>query len=137
MPLPTFLVPEGSKGGPPAAGTAAAGVVAGLAAGVSAGLATGTDSLAVLGVEPLPNPQPSLPCWNAAPGPEQMPVGNAQQPLAQSALVRHCPVINCLPAALPTFAAPAGSKGGTATTVEARVKRVATMMETVFIMMMF
>jgi len=52
-------------------------------------------------------------------------VGLAQQPLAQSASERHCPVMNCLPAPLPTFGAPLGSKGGTAATKEARATMVA------------
>jgi hypothetical protein len=76
-------------------------------------------------VDPPPKPQPVFPCWVAAPGPEQIPVGLAQQPLAQSASERHCPVMNCAPWPLPTFLAPLGSKGGTAATKEARPTMVA------------
>lgn len=54
-----------------------------------------------------------------------MPVGLAQQPLPQSASLRHCPPINCPALPLPTFFAPDGSKGGAATTTVARAKRVA------------
>ena len=63
-----------------------------------------------------PKPQPVLPFCVDAPGPEQIPVGFAQHPLPQSALLRHCPPMNCPPAPLPTFFAPAGSNGGTAET---------------------
>lgn len=52
-------------------------------------------------------------------------MGFAQQPLPQSASLRHCPPMNCPPLPLPTFFAPAGSKGGAATTNVARAKRVA------------
>ena len=182
LPLPTFLAPERSKGGPPleaVAGALAARSTCGASApgegadtcgapapgegadtcgasapgegadtcgasapgggadtcGASApGGAAGADgvsrsikALAEAGAaaEPPPKPQPVFPCWSAAPGPEQIPVGLAQQPLAQSASERHCPVINCLPALLPTFGAPLGSKGGTAATKEARATMVA------------
>jgi hypothetical protein len=47
-----------------------------------------------------------------APGPEQIPDGPAQQPLAQSAVLRHWPPMNCAPTPLPTFFSPAGSKAG-------------------------
>ena len=117
LPLPTFLAPEGSKAGPPL--EAVASTAAGAAAGDSAGAAGAGEE------DPPPKPQPVFPCWVAAPGPEQIPVGLAQQPLAQSASERHCPVINCLPWLLPTFLAPLGSKGGTAATKEARAKIVA------------
>jgi len=109
LPLPTFLPPAGSKGGPPLAGVEVAGGVSGAGGGAGA-------------APPPPKPQPSFPFWNDAPGPEQIPVGLAQQPLAQSASDRHCPVINCPPWPLPTFFAPAGSKGGTAATRVARAK---------------
>lgn len=38
---------------------------------------------------PPPKPHPCLPFWNDAPGPEHIPHGRAQQPLAQSAVLRH------------------------------------------------
>jgi hypothetical protein len=77
--------------------------------------------------DPATKPQPVFPCWVEAPGPEQIPVGLAQQWLAQSASDSHCPVMNCPPFLLPTFLAPAGSNGGTAATKEAREKMVAAM----------
>lgn len=58
------------------------------------------------------NPQPVLPFWVCAPGPEQIPDGPAQHELPQSAALKHCPPINCSPLALPTFFSPAGSKAG-------------------------
>jgi hypothetical protein len=94
------------------AGSSAAAVVATVteeAAGEAAG------SAAAL----LPKPQPVLPFCVEAPGPEQIPVGLAQQPLPQSALLRHWPPMNCPPAPFPTFFAPAGSNGGTAATRKA------------------
>src|SRR5688500_16383659 len=59
-----------------------------------------------------PKPQPSLPFWNCAPTPEQMPHGRAQHPEAQSDASRHCPPMNCSPAPLPAFGTPAGSNSG-------------------------
>lgn len=41
-----------------------------------------------------------------------MPDGPAQQVLAQSAPLKHCPPINCIPFEFPTFFAPEGSKAG-------------------------
>ena len=102
-PLPTFLAPLGSNGGPPAEATA--GAVAGSAVAATVGGAAAAPEL---------KPQPVLPAWNCAPGPEQMPVGFAQQPLPQSALLRHWPPMNCCPAPLPTFLSPDGSNGGAA-----------------------
>lgn len=57
LPLPTFLVPEGSNGGPPFAGAAnaPAGVAAASTAGAGAAAAV-KDELA-----PPPNPQPVFP----------------------------------------------------------------------------
>jgi len=124
LPLPTFLAPAGSKGGPPLAGVVdAGGACAGgaCAGGACAGGASGAGA----GDAPPPNPQPSFPCWNEAPGPEQIPVGLAQQPLPQSASDRHWPVMNCAPFPLPTFFAPAGSNGGIAATMVAIEKRMA------------
>jgi len=115
--LPTFLAPAGSKAGPPFE------AVAGAAAAAADSFGTGAAGEGE--EEPPPKPQPIFPCWVAAPGPEQIPVGLAQHLLAQSASERHCPVMNCLPSLLPTFLAPAGSKGGTAATKEARAKMVA------------
>src|SRR5438874_2943604 len=63
-------------------------------------------------VAQAPKPQPCFPAWNCAPGPEQMPQGKAQQAEAQSFALRHCPPMNCRPAPLPTFFAPAGSNVG-------------------------
>src|SRR5688500_3018554 len=60
----------------------------------------------------LSKPQPCLPFWNCAPGPEQMPHGRAQHPEAQSEASRHWPPMNCSPAPLPTFFSPATSKSG-------------------------
>jgi len=82
------LVPAGSKAGPPLDGVLEGGVPPGAGApgaGVSAWGAPGAAG----GAPPPPKPQPCLPFWKAAPGPEQMPEGNAQQPLPQSALERH------------------------------------------------
>ena len=39
-----------------------------------------------------------------------MPQGLAQQPLAQSAVLRHWAPMNCVPLPLPTLLMPAGSK---------------------------
>jgi len=121
-PLPTFLTPEGSKAGPPAvarvataAPVAAAGAAAGGGAAAAAAGAAAVDE----------KPHPSFPCWKAAPGPEQIPVGRAQHPLAQSALLRHWPVMNCVPTPLPTWGAPLGSKGGTAATKVTNARMVA------------
>ena len=102
-PLPTFFAPLMSNGGPPAVAVPVTG------ADGAGGAATGgaPDTLE-------PKPQPVFPAWVEAPGPEQIPVGLAQHPLPQSASLRHWPVINWRPAPLPTFATPAGSKGGTA-----------------------
>jgi hypothetical protein len=108
LPFPTCGIPAGSNGGPPLAGAAVA------AAGGGAAAAAGGAA----GAAPPPNPHPVLPFWNWAPGPEQMPVGLAQQLLAQSTLLRHWPPINCPPCPFPTFLTPAGSKGGTAATKE-------------------
>lgn len=95
FPFPTFFVPAGSNGGPP---TNAPG-----AAVVGAAVVGGASDVASAGAEaPVVKPQPCLPCWNAAPGPEQMPVGKAQQPLPQSASERHWPVMNCSPFPFPT-----------------------------------
>lgn len=60
----------------------------------------------------LENPHPCFPAWKAAPGPEHIPHGRAQQFEAQSALERHWPPINWPPLPLPMFFVPAGSKGG-------------------------
>jgi len=117
LPLPTFLTPEGSKAGPPLE------AVAGAAAALFTAALTGVFGAA--GAAAPPKPQPCFPCWVEAPGPEQIPVGLAQQPLAQSASERHCPVMNCAPLPLPTFLAPLGSKGGTAATKVARPRIVA------------
>lgn len=135
-PLPTFAAPEGSKGGPPreAVAGAAVAVIGGSATERSdkeddepaplaaAGVAGAADAAAppaaaddaagaadVAAEAPPPKPQPCFPCWKAAPGPEQIPMGLAQQPLPQSASETHPPVINCLPWPLPTLAAPLGS----------------------------
>jgi hypothetical protein len=107
-PLPMLGTPAGSKGGPPAA------LVPALAAVVATAAAEVVVSAApvVRPLEPETNPQPVLPAWVCAPTPEQIPEGPAQQPEAQSAALRHCPPMNCLPAPLPTLGTPAGSKGG-------------------------
>jgi hypothetical protein len=128
-PLPTFFVPDGSKAGPPLellvrapaveAGAAAADDATGAAAAEAAPVLNGAAEIAV---PADPKPQPVLPFCVLAPGPEQIPVGFAQHPLPQSASLRHCPPMNCLAAPLPTLPAPAGSKGGTASTMTATVK---------------
>ena len=58
---------------------------------VATALATADDADEATAGEPpaATKPQPVLPAWVEAPGPEQMPVGFAQQPLPQSALLRH------------------------------------------------
>jgi hypothetical protein len=132
-PFPTFLTPDGSKAGPPLellvrapaveAGAAAAeedatGAAATEAAPTAAEVANGAAEIAV---PADPNPQPVFPFCVLAPGPEQIPVGFAQHPLPQSASLRHCPPMNCLAAPLPTLPVPAGSKGGTASTMTATV----------------
>jgi hypothetical protein len=101
FPFPTLFAPAGSNAGPPF-------VASETPAGVTA--VAGDDTTAPA----EPNPHPVLPFCVDAPVPEQIPVGFAQQPLPQSALLRHWPPINCPPLALPMFFAPAGSKGGTA-----------------------
>ena len=125
LPLPTFLVPEGSNAGPPLEAVFA-GAAALFAPPLSAAplSAAGFFAAGFFAADDE-NPQPVFPCWVEAPGPEQIPVGLAQQPLAQSASERHCPVMNCSPLPLPTALAPLGSKGGTAATKEAREKMVA------------
>jgi hypothetical protein len=54
------------------------------------------------------NPHPCFPAAVDTAGPEHCPApfSVAQHPDAQSALLKHCPVINCFPAPLPTFSAP-------------------------------
>jgi hypothetical protein len=123
LPLPTCFSPAGSKGGPPLKAPDCTRLAA---RGGPSGVAPETGGVA--------KPQPCLPCWNEVAGLEQMPVGKAQQSLAQSALERHCPVLNCLPLPLPTLGAPLGSKGGTTTAVDARAMRAAMAMEMVFIL---
>ena len=120
-PLPTFLVPEGSKAGPPFELLVRAPAVF---AGAAADDATTAPTALLTGAAaaPPPKPQPVLPFCVLAPGPEQIPVGFAQHPLPQSALLRHWPPMNCLAAPLPTLAAPAGSNGGTARTMTATVE---------------
>lgn len=86
MPLPTFFTPAGSNAGPPFAGVVRAPAGTELAAGAAAAAAAGDEAAAAA---PDPNPHPVLPFWNCAPGPEQMPVGLAQQALPQSASLRH------------------------------------------------
>ena len=60
---------------------------------------------------PSPKPQPFLPCWNEAAGPEQIPMSRrkAQHPLPQSAELAHSPPMNCSPAPLPFLWVCAGS----------------------------
>lgn len=119
--FPTFLTPEGSKAGPPAAFVPATALP--LATAAAATLEAGEEEAGVLAeVEfELENPQPVLPFWVCAPTPEQIPVGEAQHAELQSALERHWPPMNWVPALLPTFLAPEGSKGGTAETRSATV----------------
>lgn len=90
-----------------------------LAAAAAAGATAAADEAAAGAAAPPPKPQPVFPACVEAPGPEQMPVGLAQHPLPQSASLRHWPPMNWAPCPLPTFLAPAGSKGGTAHTVRA------------------
>jgi hypothetical protein len=76
-PLPTFFAPAGSKAGPPAEAVLATETAAALwLAGAAAD-------------EPVePKPQPVFPFCVDAPGPEHIPVGFAQHPLPQSALLK-------------------------------------------------
>ena len=113
-----------SKGGPPLAGAVRA--PAGVPASTAAGAACTTGGTAAA---PEPKPQPAFPAWNCAPGPEQIPVGLAQHPLPQSALLRHCPPMNCPPALLPTFLSPDGSKGGAAYAMTATYSQSAIVFE--------
>lgn len=127
-PLPTFLAPAGSKAGPPLAGLVEAALVPEAAAAwaVLAGMMLTAAAALELAAPPVEtNPQPVLPFCVEAPGPEQIPVGLAQQPLWQSALLKHWPPMNWVPTPLPTFLAPAGSNGGTAATRREKLKRVA------------
>ena len=100
-PLPTFSAPGASgdsvcaRSPPVEAGAEAAG---GAGAG-GAGAAPEEET----------KPQPVLPCWKEASGPEQMPMGEAQQPDPQSASERQAPVMNWPPAPLPMFLSPDGS----------------------------
>lgn len=48
-------------------------------------------------------PQPCLPESKATATAEHTPLGFAQHPEAQSASLRHCPVMNCCPFPVPTF----------------------------------
>lgn len=83
----------------PASDTAAAATgAAELAAGAGAGAGA---SAAVLPV--VVKPQPCLPESKATATAEQTPFGLAQHPEAQSASLKHCPVINCWPFPVPTF----------------------------------
>ena len=101
-PLPTFLTPAGSKGGPPLAGAADAPLLLGA---TGAGAGAGEE-------EPETKPHPVLPACVCAPTPEQIPEGPAQHPEAQSAALKHWPPMNWPPWPLPTFFTPAGSKAG-------------------------
>ena len=74
-PFPTFFAPAGSKAGPPAEAV--------LATAATLWLAGTADA------EPdEPNPHPVFPFCVDAPGPEHIPVGFAQHPLPQSALLK-------------------------------------------------
>jgi hypothetical protein len=80
FPLPTFFAPAGSKAGPPAEAVPATAAAATL--GVDAAAAAAAD-------DPVePKPQPVFPFCVDAPGPEHIPVGFAQHPLPQSALLK-------------------------------------------------
>jgi hypothetical protein len=109
-PLPTFFSPAGSKAGPPFAGVVDAPVA--VSAGAAADDAVAGEVAATTAAALDGKPQPVLPFWVDAPGPEQIPDGPAQQPLAQSAVLRHWPPMNCAPTPLPTFFSPAGSNAG-------------------------
>ena len=77
FPLPTFFAPAGSKAGPPAEAVPAT------AAAATLGLDDAADD------DPVePKPQPVFPFCVDAPGPEHIPVGFAQHPLPQSALLK-------------------------------------------------
>jgi hypothetical protein len=102
FPLPTFFSPAGSKAGPPALAVLATGATL-EATSIGADKAGG----AAFG-----KPHPVFPACVCAPTPEQIPLGPAQHPLAQSAVFKHCPPINCCPFPLPTFFTPEGSKVG-------------------------
>jgi len=95
FPLPIWGTPFGSGLRPEAAAPAPA---------LFAGAAGGAGGGGAAGAAPPPNPHPVLPCWVEAPGPEQIPMlpRVAQQADAQSALLKHWPVMNCSPFPLPT-----------------------------------
>lgn len=115
-PLPTFLAPLGSTwmglaaAAPPVLGGGVVPLPA-LAAGGG-----GEEGGAAAAPPPAAEkPQPPLPATLPTAGPEQMPFAllpptmDAQHPEAQSALLRHAPVMNWVPAPLPRFFAPLGS----------------------------
>lgn len=77
FPFPTFFAPAGSKAGPPAEAVLATETAATL------GFEAAADD------EPVePKPHPVFPFCVDAPGPEHIPVGFAQHPLPQSALLK-------------------------------------------------
>jgi hypothetical protein len=76
-PFPTFFAPAGSNAGPPAEAVPA-----------TAATATAGADGAAEDEPPEPKPQPVFPFCVDAPGPEHIPVGFAQHPLPQSALLK-------------------------------------------------
>jgi hypothetical protein len=81
-----------SNGGPPWAGVVPvlpAGAAGGAGAAAFAGGAAAAGGAGEAASPPMEKPQPVLPFWNEAPGPEQIPDGPAQQLLPQSAPLRH------------------------------------------------
>jgi len=79
FPFPTFFAPAGSNAGPPADAVLATDTAATLGLAATAA----TEDVPV-----EPKPQPVFPFCVDAPGPEHIPVGFAQHPLPQSALLR-------------------------------------------------
>ena len=86
-PFPTFLVPAGSKAGPPADAVLETALFA--TAGVDEAAGAATTEATLPDEEPETNPQPVLPAWVCAPSPEHIPEGPAQHVLAQSPPERH------------------------------------------------
>lgn len=81
-------------------------LVAGDAAAGAAELTAAAAGSAAAATPVVVNPQPCFPESKATATAEQTPFGLAQHAEAQSASLKHCPVMNCWPFAFPTFCAP-------------------------------